>query len=280
MTKIQSQTVKSKTKTIATRRVPSTATRHAVFRRDDFKCVICGVHAEVEQLMLNALVPISDGGTTTIDNLITVCRTHYNVREGGGFVSLSGQTIKKSYYVRRKIAGVICDTEKSTCVHEMLRTTAGDNKTKARIEQLYKTRDGVFFLLCFDESPGIEAIKDYSLNLLSLHEAREWLDQDAQTMLSSQLLEKQVTSNFTLRLPTPLKEQLGTIAKSKDMRLHALIVKILQDAVALKDMPAIGQLYLEKDRKYASVQDALEELKEAQLIQMQLADRMAEIISK
>ena len=236
-------------------------------------------YAKVAQLTLDALVPISDGGTTTIDNLITVCRAHNNVRACGGFASLSGQKIKNSLYVRRKVAGVICDTEKSTCVHEMLRTTAGDNKTKARIEQLYKTRDGVFFLLCFDDSPGIEAIKDYSLNLLSFDEAREWLDQDAQKMLSGQLLEKQVTSNITLRSPTPLKEQLGTIAESKNMRLHALIVKILQDAVALKDMPATGQPNLEKDQKYASVQDALEELKEAQLIQMQLADRMAEIIS-
>ena len=96
--------------------------------------------------------------------------------------------------------------------------------------------------------------------------------------MSDQLLEKQVTSNFTLRLPTPLKEQLGKIAEDKDMRLHALIVKILQDAVALKDMHATGQPNLEKDQKYALVQDALEELKEAQLIQMQLADRMAEII--
>ena len=142
-----------------------------------------GMHADVGQIMLNALVPISDGGTNTTDNLITVCHAHYNVREGGGFVSLSGQTIRKSYYLRRKVAGVICDTEKSTCVHEMLRTTAGDNKTKARIEQLYKTRDGVFFLLCLNDSPGIEAIKDYSLNLLSFDEAREWLDQDAQKML-------------------------------------------------------------------------------------------------
>ena len=114
--------------------------------------------------------------------------------------------------------------------------------------------------------------------MLNPDEARDWLAQDADSRLSGQLLEKHVTSNFTLRLPTPLKEQLGTMAESKNMRLHALIVKILQDAVALKDMPATGQPNLEKDQKYASVQDALEELKEAQLIQMQLADRMADII--
>ena len=133
-------------------------------------------------------------------------------------------------------------------------------------------------MLCFDDSPGIEAIRDYSLNLLSPDEARDWLAQDADSRVSGQLLKKHVTSNFTLRLPTPLKEQLGTMSESKNMRLHALIVKILQDAVALKDMPATGQPNLEKDQKYASVQDALEELKEAQLTQMQLADRMAEII--
>ena len=138
----------------------------------------------------------------------------------------------------------------------------------------------IFFLLCFFDSQGIEAIRDYSLNLLSLVDARDWLNQGDNKRLSAQLLEKDVTSNFTLRLPTPVKEQLSTIAESKKIKLHALIVEILMDSVAPENMPSEEEPNMQKDTKYALARDALEELKEAQLIQMQLADRMAEIISK
>ncbi len=46
--------------------------RQAVFERDEFACVYCGSEAH---LQCDHAIPVSKGGETTIENLVTACRT-------------------------------------------------------------------------------------------------------------------------------------------------------------------------------------------------------------
>lgn len=46
--------------------------RQAIFHRDDFKCVLCGSD---ENLTVDHIIPISKGGTETLDNLRTLCKS-------------------------------------------------------------------------------------------------------------------------------------------------------------------------------------------------------------
>ena len=45
--------------------------RCAIYARDEFRCVFCG--AEPDQMQLDHLTPISEGGTNDEDNLVTCC---------------------------------------------------------------------------------------------------------------------------------------------------------------------------------------------------------------
>jgi 5-methylcytosine-specific restriction endonuclease McrA len=55
--------------------------RNKVLARDDYKCFYCGQPAEE----VHHLIPLSKGGTTTMANLISICKTchdrqHYHLR--------------------------------------------------------------------------------------------------------------------------------------------------------------------------------------------------------
>lgn len=86
-------------------RIP--AFKRAVFIRDNFTCQICGYHEmqkkrpwlpETAYLHCDHLIPLSKGGSTTIDNLQTLCEK-CNLRKGAkepipsnqlSFISLKG----------------------------------------------------------------------------------------------------------------------------------------------------------------------------------------------
>lgn len=52
----------------------SSSMRYRVFQRDDHRCVCCGRRAQNElTLHVDHIVPVSRGGTYTIDNLQTLC---------------------------------------------------------------------------------------------------------------------------------------------------------------------------------------------------------------
>jgi len=122
---------------------------------------------------------------------------------------------------------VMCDTAKSTCIHEM-RTPKRDGMSENLVEQLFKTRDEALFILSFGEETGIKGL---SLRVVSEREAKKWLQQDENSTEIMGLLNKQVTSNFTLRLPTPLKDELVIMAEKRGLRLHALIIESLQESI-------------------------------------------------
>ena len=56
----------------------SASARLKVFRKDAYRCVICG---SSEDLSLDHIIPESKGGVSTIDNLQTLC-THCNTVKG------------------------------------------------------------------------------------------------------------------------------------------------------------------------------------------------------
>lgn len=47
--------------------------RFAVMKRDNFTCQYCGAHGEGVVLEVDHIIPISKGGTSDMDNLITAC---------------------------------------------------------------------------------------------------------------------------------------------------------------------------------------------------------------
>ncbi len=64
----------NKTKVAAKRsRYISATTRVDVLRRDNNRCVFCGVSAKKAQLEIDHIIPFSQGGSNTINNLQTLC---------------------------------------------------------------------------------------------------------------------------------------------------------------------------------------------------------------
>ena len=47
--------------------------RYEIFKRDNFKCVLCGATGKEEKLEIDHIIPISEGGKTTKSNLRTLC---------------------------------------------------------------------------------------------------------------------------------------------------------------------------------------------------------------
>jgi len=47
--------------------------RYEIFKRDNFKCVLCGTTGKEEKLEIDHIIPISEGGKTIKFNLRTLC---------------------------------------------------------------------------------------------------------------------------------------------------------------------------------------------------------------
>lgn len=62
----------AKTKTKRSRYI-SASTRVDVLRRDNHRCVFCGVSAKKAELQIDHIIPFSKGGSNQIDNLQTLC---------------------------------------------------------------------------------------------------------------------------------------------------------------------------------------------------------------
>lgn len=60
---------------MATRKPLSKRTRFEVFKRDDFQCRYCGARAPSVLLHIDHVVAIANGGTNSIENLISACET-------------------------------------------------------------------------------------------------------------------------------------------------------------------------------------------------------------
>jgi len=248
--------------------------RYEVLQRDGFKCVICGISADNAKLQLNHLVKMIDGGQHSLDNTITVCPSCNNVREVKNILALSSKKMERSYHLRRKLNGVMCDTAKSTCIHEKDLQTEGE-QTEHVVEQLFKTRDDTLFILSFGKETGI---KGHSLRIVSEREAKKWLQQQGNSKALLGLLDKPVTSNFTLRLPLPLKEHLSSIAKSKGVKLHALIVDILQASVAPEVRNQKTELTINKIDNSQLIEGLLDELQKTQKAQIESANRIKQLL--
>lgn len=60
--------------------------RFEVFKRDGFRCMYCGERPPAVVLVVDHVVPVKEGGTNEIDNLLTSCQT---CNGGKGAVSLA-----------------------------------------------------------------------------------------------------------------------------------------------------------------------------------------------
>lgn len=47
--------------------------RYEIFKRDKFKCVLCGTTGKEEKIEIDHIIPISEGGKTIKSNLRTLC---------------------------------------------------------------------------------------------------------------------------------------------------------------------------------------------------------------
>jgi len=55
------------------RKTISKGTRFSVFTRDNFTCRYCGRQSDVVPLHIDHLIPVCEGGTNEIENLVTAC---------------------------------------------------------------------------------------------------------------------------------------------------------------------------------------------------------------
>jgi len=55
--------------------------RYKIFKRDNFKCVLCGTTGKEEKLEIDHIIPISEGGKSIKSNLRTLC---FNYNRGKG----------------------------------------------------------------------------------------------------------------------------------------------------------------------------------------------------
>jgi hypothetical protein len=65
----------------------SKKTRFEVFKRDQFQCSYCGAHpSETVMLEVDHVIPVAEGGTNDIENLVTAC---WDCNRGKGAVPLT-----------------------------------------------------------------------------------------------------------------------------------------------------------------------------------------------
>ena len=74
---------KKKKKYQARRRAIKLKTRFAILERDGFMCIYCGKNGTEGTLHVDHVVPVSKGGETTEDNLVTAC-VECNLGKHGG----------------------------------------------------------------------------------------------------------------------------------------------------------------------------------------------------
>lgn len=68
--------------------------RFAIMERDGFKCQYCGAGADSAQLVIDHIVPVAEGGSDIIENLITAC---FDCNSGKGARMLgSGKGFERS----------------------------------------------------------------------------------------------------------------------------------------------------------------------------------------
>lgn len=58
-----------------TREPVSPYLRRAILERDDYTCCYCGATRQDGMLQIDHVIPISQGGQTTFENLVTACRS-------------------------------------------------------------------------------------------------------------------------------------------------------------------------------------------------------------
>jgi hypothetical protein len=85
------------------RKAMSKKTRFEVFKRDGFKCQYCGAHPPEAILEPDHIKPVADGGTNSMDNLVTAC---FSCNRGKGANSLN--TVPQSLADK---AALVAETE-------------------------------------------------------------------------------------------------------------------------------------------------------------------------
>lgn len=78
---------------MAARKALSKKVRFEVFKRDGFECQYCGCPPSKAPLQVDHIHPVKEGGTNSIDNLVTSCQP-CNLGKGATLLSMVPQSLK------------------------------------------------------------------------------------------------------------------------------------------------------------------------------------------
>ncbi len=65
--------LKKPIKSVENRKGISLGVRYSIFKRDNFRCTLCGCDASDGRLIIDHITPIVRGGTNQVENLRTLC---------------------------------------------------------------------------------------------------------------------------------------------------------------------------------------------------------------
>ena len=98
-----------------TRKAISKRVRFEVFKRDRFKCVYCGAATPSVVLEVDHVIPVAEGGSNDISNLVTACKP-CNQGKGARPLASSVPGIADRIAEEKELAAQMRALKRSPCV--------------------------------------------------------------------------------------------------------------------------------------------------------------------
>lgn len=174
------------------RKAISKGVRFSIFSRDQYQCRYCGRQSDVVELVIDHVIPVAQGGTNDVENLLTACRDcnagkaaktptqsapnetdrlrlSQEMREQESAAEAVSRAAHARKMVRQEMVNVWCDIRG---------TTEADSQTISvitRYAELYGAERVINWIEIADQRLSGKA--DYKLGMYISGIRRKWLEQ-------------------------------------------------------------------------------------------------------